>query len=221
MEIDSRISNFLKWLWIILVVILLAGITIWIISLWTSFPGDEIRSNITLEEAQSLVSFPICVPENLPHEVYPDPEIIYDADDAGVPEVTYIRLRYRNISDHEVVMEIYQRFTQKESLREVESPSSIESAKISLLYWMIPYHEFVVRPVDTIAEDLDINVKSNKNDWGNWGLYEITSPEKYRSTMTKWIGNNVEYRILSYLPVEEIKKVTISMFQCLDHYSGD
>ena len=47
-----------------------------------------------------------------------------------------------------------------------------------------------------------------------WWLYQIVDPIEYRSTMTKWITNNVEYRIMSYLSVNEIKKITESMIDC-------
>lgn len=35
--------------------------------------------------------------------------------------------------------------------------------------------------------------------------------------MTKWVVNNVEFRIFSYLPAEEIKKVTLTMLECSTH----
>ena len=193
-------------------VILIAGAT-WVIALWINFPHDELKEDITMDEAQSLVIFPICVPAYLSPKVDASYEIIDEADDAKVPEVTYIRLRYQGSDDKNKVLEIYQRYTPHEGLN---SNPNLESAKVNLLYWMLPLRAISESKIKAAMKQAQITASFSKTGETIWWFYEITDPSEYRSTMTTWVRNHVEYRVLSYLPAEEIKKITLSMFKCSD-----
>ncbi len=199
---------------LILFAMTILAIGIWMAWLWTSLPHDTVRQNITLEEAQGLVSFPICMPVYIPPEVNPKPQIIYDADAANVPQETYIRLRYQQVGSHEKIFEIYQRYTPDAGMRISYPEMAQEGAKVNLLDW-ISYPKFLSEAEMEVAMTHTQMASSVLQANGIvWWTYEITDPSEYRSTMTKWIKDHVEYRILSYLPAEEIEKVTLSMFEC-------
>jgi hypothetical protein len=77
---------------------------------WEGFPADTVRENITFDEAQDLVDFPICLPTYISEGVEPTPNIIFEADSANVPEETYIRLRYNRQDTQEKIIEVFQRW---------------------------------------------------------------------------------------------------------------
>jgi len=186
--------------------------------LWIGY-GDDYRDNLTLEEAQELVTFPICIPAYLPSGIDPDPQIIYDSDAANVPEETYVRLRYKSIGDRKKVLEVYQAYTNDEGLK-TEYPDAVltsiyDGAKVSLVYWISDPGFFISsEKIDKTVRRLQLEAKVFQTDQIVWWLYEIVAPSDYRSTMTEWIQYQVKYRILSYLSAEEIEKVTVSMLDC-------
>lgn len=182
---------------------------VWVIILAENLPHSEIRKGITIDEAQSLVVFPICIPDYLSSKVDASYEIVYDADDAKVPEVTYIRLQYQSTDYQKKTLEIYQRYTPHERIY-----STPDAAKINLLEWMFPFRFFTESSILAAMEQTQIKASYSETDETIWWLYEITDPSKYRSTMTTWASDHVEYRVLSHLPAEEIKKITFSMFKC-------
>jgi hypothetical protein len=186
----------------------------WVTWLWISLPHDIVRKNLTIEEAQSLVSFPVCAPTYKPPEINSDPQIIYDADAANVPQETYIRLRYQRADNYETMFEIYQRYTQDSGMKTAYPEAAHGGAKVNLLDW-ISYPKFLSESEMEVAMTRAQMISSVFESNGIvWWLYEITEPIEYRSTMTKWIKDHVEYRILSLLTAEEIKKVTLSMLDC-------
>jgi hypothetical protein len=213
MKANSFRRNLIRAVLILAILIIVVGGAS-AIFLWINLPHDDYRANITKVEAQSLVSFPICVPTYVPPETDPSPQFIYESDAANVPEETYILMRYRRMGGQEEVFEVYQKYTRDEGMKTEYSQSAHEGAKVSLLYWMFPYPEFLSESVGLIVEEMHLEASVFQTDQTIWWLYEIVDPIEYRSTMTKWITNHVEYRILSYLPAEEIKRVTLSMFEC-------
>jgi hypothetical protein len=183
--------------------------------LWSGY-GDVLREGITLDEAQSLVSFPICIPNYIPQGVDPNPLIIYLEDAAGVPEETYIRLRYKRIANQERAFEVYQRFTNDEGMKIEYPDSQLESlrggATVYLVDWISPDLTSSERRVAIAKAKSEAD--SFQTDQTVWWLFKIVEPSGYRSTMTEWIINNIEYWILAYLSTEEIEKVTLSMIEC-------
>jgi len=187
---------------------------VWLVFLWMNLPKDTLKENITLREAQNLVSFPVCVPSYVPAGIDPQPQVIYESDAANVAEETYVRLRYKQLDAGKDILEVYQRYTPDETMKTKYPESVVEGAEAALLNW-ISYPRLLSESELTVAAErahIDANVL--QTDQTVWWLYEIHDPTEYRSTMAKWIGNHVEYRILSYLPAEEIKKVTMSMLEC-------
>jgi len=194
--------------------LIVALICVLVIYIWNGIIHEDFRENLTIEEAQSLVEFQLCKPTYVPSGIDPSPKIIYDADEVNIPEETYIRLQYRRVNDHEKIYEIYQRYTPDASMRITYPEMAQEGAKVNLLNW-ISYPKFLSEAEMEVAMTHTQMASSVlQTDGIVWWTYVITNPNEYRSTMTKWIKDHVEYRILSYLPAEEIKKVTLSMFEC-------
>lgn len=206
-------NKYSNWIKIFVIVVIIAYIS-WTMYLWSGFPHGETREYLTIDEAQALVVFPICTPAYTPSIIDSAYKIVYDADDAKNPEVTYIRLQYFDIENRQINTEIYQRFTSKTRLSDNYSERAQETAKINLYYWIVAYPDLRFASVNDVTKGIQISAESLQFNAVVWWLYEIVAPNQYRSIMTTWIVNNVEYRILSFLPVEEIKKVTISMLEC-------
>jgi len=187
---------------------------IFMVNLTSCFMADTIRKDITLEEAQSLVAFQICIPSYLPPDVNPTPQIIYDADAANVPEETFIRLMYKRIGNQEVVFEVYQRYTSDTGMKTEDSnlESMNKSAKVIMLYWMTEHVS--LSEVKKIIAQMKLEASVFETDQIVWWLYEIIEPSMYRSTMAKWVKDGVEYAIPSYLPADQIEKIALSMFEC-------
>lgn len=183
---------------------------------WFSVPKDIIREGITIEEAQGLISFPICLPPYIPSGVDTNPQIVYEADAANVPEETYIRLRYKDLDSHETVFEVYQRYTSTSRMQlEYPDPESVSrGANIIMVWWVSSPDRLTESETNEAVERTVFGAQAYESEHIVWWLYEITDPREYRSTMTRWITNHVEYRILSYLSANEIQKITLSMFGC-------
>ena len=213
METKSLLGISKRFFWILIILsIFIVGA--WTVILWFKLPHDDYRENITLLEAQDLVSFRICMPTYLPQNVIPEPTIIYHADAANIPQETFIQLRYENANNHKTVFEVYERYTQDEGMKTAHPESAHGRAKASLLDWITHPRYLSDSQIKTALERTQIQSMSFQNDQIVWWLYHIIDPIEYRSTMTKWITNNVEYRIMSHLSVDEIKAITESMFDC-------
>lgn len=213
MKNDTLLRKLLKWAPILIVLAILIPCAAWLISYWTA-PYGESRVGITKEEAQSLVVFPICIPAYIPPGVDTNPEISFVADAVNDPNAREIWLTYRGAADQKTVFEVNQRHTPYEGMLTAPTESSSEGAKVSLLNWMFPWRFFYEPMLNAAKRETKIEITVIQTNQIVWWLYEIVDPRQYRSTMTQWVRNHVEYRIMSYLSAEEIKKVTLSMFEC-------
>ena len=211
-------NSFLRKLWKYLpILIVLAIFTVGleqVILVAKNLSQGEFRAGITKEEAQSLVSFPICIPTYIPPGIDSNVSINYLAEEVNIPEETYIRLLYKRVDDHKEVIEIIQNYTPDRGMKAEDSKFESEAAKINLLNWMFPLRFFSESKLNATKEQIQMEASASKTNETVWWFFEIVNPSEYRSSMTKWVVNNVEYRIFSYLPAEEIKKVTLTMLEC-------
>ena len=211
-------NSFLHKLWKYLPILIVLAILIvyleQVILVANNLPQGQSREDITMEEAQSLVSFPICVPTYIPPGIDSNPSISYLAEEVNIPEETYIRLLYKRIDDHKEVIEVIQNYTPDKGMKAEFSELEREGAKVSLLDWMYPLRFIFESQLDAAVEQIRMEANVSETGGTVWWLYEIVDPSEYRSTMTKWVVNNVEFRIFSYLPAEEIKKVTLAILEC-------
>ncbi|MDQ3006227.1 MAG: hypothetical protein M3R47_12710 [Chloroflexota bacterium] len=214
MNIKYFLSKLWKYVPILIVLAILIVCLQQVILVANNLPQGQSREDITMEEAQSLVSFPICVPTYIAPGIDSNLSINYLAEEVNNPDETYIRLLYKRIEDRKEVIEVIQNYTPDKGLKAEDSKFEREAAKINLLNWMYPLRFFSRSKLDATKEQIQMEANVSKTDETVWWLYEIVDPREYRSTMTKWVVNNVEYRIFSYLPAEEIKKVTLAMLEC-------
>ena len=214
MNMNSFLHKLWKYLPILIIVVILTICSSQVILVANNLSQGQSREDITMEEAQSLVTFPICVPTYIPPGIDSNLSINYLAEEVNLPEETYIRLLYTRIDDRKEVIEVIQNYTPDKELRAEFSESEVEGAKVSLLNWMYPFRFFSESKLEATMEQLQMEASVSTTNGMVWWLYEIVDPSEYRSTMTKWVVNNVEFRIFSYLPAEEIKKVTLSMLEC-------
>jgi hypothetical protein len=207
-----RISNGLgKWAYLCLT--LMTGLLV--------SCGDNLdniyRENLTLKEAQKLVTFQICVPSYIPAGIDSNPNIINQAEGPDIiPEENYIRLQYKRVNDQKKAFEVFERFTSYEEfklpIQDDERNNIREASKVDLLYWMTK--SLSESEINTAVKQMVIKDDILQTGKVVWFYLEIVDPEKYHSTKTYWVNNHVEYRILSYLPAEEIKAITQSMINC-------
>ena len=211
-------NSFLHKLWKYLPILIVLAILIvyleQVILVANHLPQGQSLEDITMEEAQSLVSFPICVPTYIPPGIDSNPSISYLAEEVNIPKETYIRLLYPQVDDREVVLEIIQNYTPDKGMKAEYSDLELARAKVSLLDWMFPLRFILESQLDAAVEQIRMEANVSETGGTVWWLYEIVDPSEYRSTMTKWVVNNVEFRIFSYLPAEEIKKVTLAILEC-------
>ena len=214
MNRNSFLSKLWKYLPILIVVAILIVCSSQVLLVANNLPQGQAREDITMEEAQSLVSFPICVPTYIPLGIDSNHSINYLAEEVNLPEETYIRLLYKRIDDRKEVIEVIQNYTPDKGLKAEYSESELARAKVRMLDWMYPLRFIFESQLDAAVEQIQMEANVSTTNRTVWWLYEIVDPSEYRSTATKWVVNNVEFRIFSYLPAEEIKKVTLAMLEC-------
>lgn len=214
MKINSFLRKLWKYLPILMVLATLIVCIQQVMLVANNLPGGQSREDIKMEEAQSLVSFPICVPTYIPPGIDSNLSINYLAEEVNNPDETYIRLLYKRIDDRKEVIEVIQNYTPGKGMKAEYSERELAGAKVSLLDWMYPLSFIFESQLDTAVEQIQMEANVSTTNETVWRLYEIVDPREYRSTMTKWVVHNVEYRIFSYLPAEEIKKITLAMLEC-------
>lgn len=199
--------------------IVLAGIiaiafAAWAILLWVNTPRDDHRSGLSLLEAQELVAFRICLPGYLPDGIKTGPSIVYHAEVAGVPEATEIRLRYSDSAVDGAKLEVRQAYTPHEDSLPGDRGLDPESAKASLLSWLASLGFLPTQGITQAYAEADMEVTMQPAGEAAVWLYRIVEPEAYRSSMTWWISNHVEYWMYALLTPEETMRISLSMFTC-------
>lgn len=172
---------------------------------------DDNRENVTIEEAQSLVSFKICYPTYYPSGIDSNPTISYYADYGDSPEKDIV-LKFKRKDSNETVFDVWQRYDPDANNLDKDLPDEVHHAwKYQLVHWIIPDDS---RKADSVLENTKMEFTVSQTNLIVWWLYEIIDPIQYRATLTRWNDKHIRFRIYSYLPTEEIKQVTISMFSC-------
>jgi hypothetical protein len=172
---------------------------------------DDNKKDLSLAEAQELVSFKICLPSYLPAKTDPNPSITYYADYGDSPE-KYIVLQYKMIITGEHFIDIWQRYDSgAEKLKNEYDDDVHEAWKYQLIYWIIPSN---TRQAEALFKRASVEHKAFESQTVVWWLYELVEPIEYQSTLTRWNKDNMRYEIFSILTPEEINEVTMSMFEC-------
>jgi len=171
---------------------------------------DEKLENISLEKAQSLVPFTICLPTYLPDDVNSEPYITYNAD-WGDPVESQIRLRYSLLLEEKPVIEIYEIHNPgvTTGLEVNRSKNSQTGAIRGLLDWQIADNS----EIDSYLQEIEMSSAHNEAQGTVWWFIEISDPPKLRSIMVDWLDNPVYYVIYTFLPKNEIENIALSMIK--------
>jgi len=172
------------------------------------FPADETREDISLEEAQSLAPFTICLPTYVPAGIEMTPRITYHADFFGDPMESEVRLRYYGSYDQELVIEIYQQHYGPRAATPDELAEAVRSFYVrELLKWATGEAEVDSRTMALLT----VNVtKYQDDDTARW-LFEIVKPTSLHANMVSWGNAPVYYDVYTRLSVEEAKSVVRSI----------
>lgn len=173
-------------------------------------PTDEKLENISLEKAQSLVPFTICLPTYIPQDINPEPKVTYHAD-WGDPVESQVRLRYSLLIEEKPVIEIFE--IGVTGLEIDRSKKSQEGAIRGLIDWQIENNS----EIDRYLKEINISSTYYKDNETVWWLFAITDPPNLRSNMVDWLEDPVYYVIYTILPKNEIENIVLSMITNCNH----
>lgn len=177
------------------------------------FPDDETRENISLNEAQSLVPFTICIPTYLPDGVGPSPQITYHAE-GGNPQESDVRLLYRE--GNELIVEVVQTHAPGRLANpNFDDPASPEAGIRELLAWRVEWPK-----VDEIRNEVTTDVTLYEDGDLRRSLFEILDPSSLQANMIMWGKEPVGYRLFTRLSADEAKQVAGSMSDCSPKPTG-
>lgn len=177
--------------------------------------SDVKKEEITLEEAQELLLFQICLPEYVPSGVTISNSVLYHAE-FGDPNESDVTIDYISEGDGNLVFSVYER---NGTGREIDfHDRAVKRASLSqLLDWQIDWET-----TDDFYQQFD---KLEKNGTIEYEVYntlgterllvEITSPKELKSVSITWrLSQYVLIDIYSYLSAEETKRIANSVPYC-------
>jgi hypothetical protein len=176
-----------------------------------NWPFNE--RNISIEEAQNLAPYDICLPSWLPSGVFSTPTFSYHEDRdtmSGPPQEAIFYVSYSD-SEGDTVMEF-------QELQFGGDPPSIRSSDFyarRLVRWLVGLDQ---------AEDLEpLIVWSSSTFQENGFTYEaveITSPTEARGSIITWQSESVGYVLYSRLTVTTTLEVAKSV-SCYENSGSD
>jgi hypothetical protein len=174
------------------------------------FPDDDTRENIPLAEARSLAPFGICLPSYLPEGVELSPQVVYHAE-GGSPDESDVRLRYYFSEDHELAIEVFQKYAPGRLANpDLDEADALEAHRRELLAWVVGWPE-----VDKTMSTITTNTTIYEDDKLKHGLFEIIEPVSLRANMMVWAKRPVGYAVYTRLSTEEAKQIAKSITDCM------
>jgi hypothetical protein len=174
--------------------------------------AEEIREGISLEEAQELVPFTICLPTYLPSGIEATPHITYHAD-LGDPVESDVRLKYFVEGSQEPTLEIYQQHSPRASTPETLDDSVSGFFVRELVAWQVSW-EAGWEEVDEISKQASVEITEHQNNDTRYWVYEILTPSSLSANLIAWGYDPVDYALYTRLPLEDAKKVAVSIPSC-------
>ena len=169
--------------------------------------GDDNRHNISLEEAQNLVPFAICLPQYIPANIQLDPQVNYHAD-FGDPMESDVRLLYYSSSQQDKpAIEVYEYHSPDELITEPMLEDWREFYLRELQKWI--YGKYVK---DMLKKPKLITQAFVETDPGmvRW-IFEISDDRGQYANVIVWVSDPVRYETYTRLPIEEAKHVIRSI----------
>jgi hypothetical protein len=170
-------------------------------------PADVTRKNIPLEEARSLVAYPICQPSYLPDNIDADPEVTYHTE-MGDPKDADISLRYYRSDSTTPVLELRQEDSSTDLERYYRSHDGHEVAINGLVGWLTDGQDN-----GEMLSQVTVNTTGYEDKHKRW-VSEITSPNESKSSVIQWTDGNKLYSMYSRLALDEAKQVAQSIPDC-------
>jgi len=171
---------------------------------------DDIREDISLEEAQHVAPFRICLPTHLPDEVDPTPWITYHADWGDAAE-SNVQLRYYDTRD-DIAIEIHQRYVPNASTPDSISEQTHRLYARDMLAWKIGWSEAL-----QMMDEVTLNAaKYQDDDTIELWVFEIVEPTSAQMNMITWGNASVIYEVYTQVSTEEAKEIVHSILQMAD-----
>lgn len=162
----------------------------------------------SVEEAQEIAPYEICVPSHLPAEVSPTPVIGYlDVWPDGRAELIF---GYYHRGTAEQCVEVRQWYWSSEQPPDL----NITSLKKSLVVWLVGWDR-----AEKILDGVTTRITQyESNDTEKW-LIEVIGPVSLKGNVVRWTNGKVTYQIYSALDSEETVRIADSI--CSHNQIGD
>lgn len=170
-------------------------------------PADETKTGITLEEAQTLAPFSICLPAWFPDSVNPNMRITYHTD-FGDPMDSDIQLDYFWQDKEEVAVYVTENYWPNANKYYAITPTIEETAYRDILAWMVGWTHWQEQGKLAQAEF------SRDNEMKQMLILEIVYPPNLQSTLIEWPGKQVLYRVFTRLSLQDARQIVETMRQC-------
>ncbi|MCC7117735.1 MAG: hypothetical protein IT310_04350 [Anaerolineales bacterium] len=177
--------------------------------------SDVRKEGISLEEAQELLLFQICLPDYVPNGVTMSNSVLYHAE-FGDPNESDVTIDYVREGDGNLVFSVYER---NGTGREINfHDNGIQRVNLSqLLDWQVDWE--TIEDFDKQYNELEKNETIEYEVYDALGterlLVEITSPKELKSVSITWrLSQYVLIDIYSFLSVEETKLIANSVPSC-------
>ncbi len=173
--------------------------------------GDQIGGSeyqeMSLNAAQGLLLFDVCLPSYIPDGLHQDTTVIYQAD-FDDPIEGNVRISYLNDEDDNLslsISEYYAPVNNQKPPDDQEFDSNILTR--DLLAWIVGWDD-----VSNHRDEVSARYEVIKNDDGiDYRTLVITDPPSLRGTIIRWPLGPVGFDVYSYLPYN----ITLSLSQSI------
>lgn len=179
--------------------------------------ADEVIEGLTLDEAQELVLFPVCLPTHIPASVEISNSIRYHAE-FGDPYESDLTINLVDKHTGEI------RANQKILFREGWRGDPFESEDINhvfllreLLGWKVGWSQ-VDEFEEKVTESYDV-IQTSEDEV--FRVVEISYPEIARSMVVYWKQDPLLYFFFSSLPYDETMEIVSSIPDCYENQPSD
>ncbi len=168
-------------------------------------PVDETYEGISLQEAQEIAPFPICLPVHVPDGIEATPHTVYHAD-FGDPMESDVRLHYYSSASRELIVEVYQRHRPGAATPEKLDEGVRDFYERDLLAWQVGWLK-----ADQVRGQVTINVTEYQNNNMRYWLFEIVEPTSLQANMIAWGNDPVAYQVYTHLSIDQAKRIVQSI----------
>ena len=170
---------------------------------------NEARQSTTLQEAQTLLPFQICLPKYIPVDLKRNELVVVEGEIKSQAEVS-LRIDYVR-PENETPIVTVKEWNAPGNVGKID-PSNETDRKValnSLLTWLTNRIE-----AEKLLEQVIANYKVYNSEGTEGLIVEIQSPDSLRSVRISWQDDPIGYQVFARLSIEEAKKVADSISNC-------